>query len=274
MTLRRTRLAALLVAPLTIVGCGPANPSFNVSETEAYRAFESMAMRPVAAERPVLILGGFGDPGIASGTICDVMQSAFSTDEFIVVRFTDCENFDDCRARVIAAVDATPSSIGHVPGETGETIEVDVIGNSMGGLVARYAAIPADRLACGDGRRLKIRRLYTISTPHRGAALARLLEHDDLVGAMCAGSHVLELLDQALSDADYELVCYCRLNDEVVGTANTAPPGMTPYWLPTPPLQFAHLLAYADRRILADIAHRLRNEPPFTSAPPAPLPID
>jgi len=53
------------------------------------------------------------------------------------------------------------------------TSEVDVIGVSMGGVVGRCAAAPppAGRL----GKRLKIARLFTISSPHRGAVMASLL---------------------------------------------------------------------------------------------------
>ncbi len=64
---------------------------------------------------------------------------------------------------VIDAVDQKfPSSDPEV------TTEVDVIGYSMGGLAARYAAMPATAVNLSK-RRLQIGRLFTISSPHRGA---------------------------------------------------------------------------------------------------------
>jgi hypothetical protein len=42
--------------------------------------------------------------------------------------------------------------------------------------------------------------------------------------------------------------------------------------VPGKPFQDAHLMAMADPRIIADVARRLRGEPPLTSDPPEPLP--
>ena len=41
-----------------------------------------------------------------------------------------------------------------------------------------------------------------------------------------------------------------------------------------PPLELSHIGAVLDPRILADIVLRLRNEPPLTHEPRAPLPVD
>jgi len=40
-------------------------------------------------------------------------------------------------------------------------------------------------------------------------------------------------------EIDYELVPYARLCDTAVGEQNTAPPGYTPWWVPTPAFQDA-----------------------------------
>lgn len=60
--------------------------------------------------------------------------------------------------------------------------------------------------------------------------------------------------------------------DRLVGTENCAPPEWVAWWVPDPPLEPAHIVAYHDRRLLADIARRLRGEPPFTVGTPAPYP--
>ncbi len=72
-------------------------------------------------------------------------------------------------------------------------------------------------------RRLRIARLMTISTPHRGAAMAALPTIESRVRDMRAGSAFLCALDDC--EAGYELVPYCRLNDWIVGEENAAPPG-------------------------------------------------
>ena len=85
-------------------------------------------------------------------------------------------------------------------------IEVDVVAISMGGLIARYAAMPLP----DDSRQLRIRRLFTISTPHRGAKLAALPTFDQRQIDMRPGSAFLASLDDALADADYDLLPYVR----------------------------------------------------------------
>ena len=140
------------------------------------------------------------------------------------------------------------------------TVEVDVIGYSMGGLVARYAAVPPDPDA-DHPRQLVIRRLFTISTPHHGAQLAPLGSPvSSAARKMRHESDFLNRLNDALPDADYDLIPYVRLGDFTVGPAWAAPPGMTPYWVSNRPMQFPHIMSFLDARIRADIVARLRGE--------------
>ncbi|MCE2881567.1 MAG: hypothetical protein LW636_04315 [Planctomycetaceae bacterium] len=143
--------------------------------------------------------------------------------------------------------------------------EVDVVAFSMGGLVARAAAIPDE-----SGRFLPIRRLYSLSVPHEGARLAGvpfgIPQGDD----MRPGSPFL--LRLAAAPRDYELVCYTRLDDVTVGEEFAAPEGEPLWWVPTPSGEYAHMQAFEDPRIQADIARRLRGEEPFGRPPAAPLP--
>jgi pimeloyl-ACP methyl ester carboxylesterase len=187
----------------------------------------------------------------------------------IGVSFLWCGDFDACRRDVIAAVDkAFPSD------DPNWTTEVDVVGVSMGGLVGRYAAVtPA---ADPDARRLRMARLFTIGTPHRGAALAVLPTLHQLQIDMRADSRFLRRLDAAESGDDtapsYQVVPYVRLGDSIVGAANSAPFGMTPYWVPGEAFQDSHMMAITDARIIADMARRLRGETPLAQDPPQPLP--
>ncbi|MEO1236636.1 MAG: hypothetical protein AAFX76_07590, partial [Planctomycetota bacterium] len=198
---------------------------------------------------------------------CDQLkQQGVPGDRVVGLSFFGRWSFDACRDRLIAAVDERwPAA------DPAWTTEVDVVAFSMGGLVARYAA--AEPWSDGTTpRRLRVRRLFTISTPHRGARLARLPALDARVVDMRPGSDFLGRLDAALADADYALTPYTRLGDWVVGPENTAPPGRNPHWVPTPVLHRQHQEAYRDPRIRADILRRLRDESPLTTEPPAPLP--
>ncbi len=58
-----------------------------------------------------------------------------------------------------------------------------------------------------------------------------------------------------------------------MGEEHAALPGVAPWWVPSG-FTFSHILAAWDKRILADILRRLRNEEPFSSEPAAPFPND
>jgi hypothetical protein len=172
--------------------------------------------------------------------------------------------FDSCAKRIADAVQhAFPTE------NPRETVEVDVIACSMGGLAARHAADSRDRESA-PGQRLNIARLFTISTPHRGAKMASRHSLDKRIACMHAGSAFLQELDG--SAPPYEIVPYVRLNDLIIGEDNAAPDGQVPYWLAPQPWSESHSGANDDPRIIADIARRLRGEEPFTHHPPAPLP--
>ena len=66
---------------------------------------------------------------------------------------------DEARTTVIEAVNkAFPSD------DPQWTVPVDVVAISMGGLVARYAGVPAR--GEGDVRKLRVVRLFTLASPH------------------------------------------------------------------------------------------------------------
>lgn len=214
--------------------------------------------------RPLIVLGGIFDPGAGACDVADRFREIASPDSFIIsVTFTRAYTFDECAARVIEAVEsAWPGDDPH------QTIEVDVVASSMGGLVARHAA--CERSDGSEPKRLRIARLFTISSPHRGAASSFNHPLDQRITDMRSDSEFIRTLNAA--PCEYELYCYVLLNDGVVGEENAAPPGCCPWWLANDPLTSSHARANDDVRILADIARRLRGEPPFSTHPPSPLP--
>jgi pimeloyl-ACP methyl ester carboxylesterase len=225
-----------------------------------------MRKSPKPFERPVLVLGGYQDPGLGPAAVCARLRSIAGGQRIIGVSYFFDGTFDECRHDVLAEIErACPSP------DPGQTQEVDVIGLSMGGVVARYCAIDKP----GE-RRLRIHQLFTISSPHRGAAGATALPamtrlHRDL----CEGSAFLAALDAAEgAHRDYPIVPYVRLGDWIVGVRDAAPRGQSPWWVSTPPMENPHLGAPLDPRILADIVRRLRAEEPFTHPPTATLPAE
>ncbi|MEM6459735.1 MAG: hypothetical protein AAF710_10135 [Planctomycetota bacterium] len=243
------------------------NPSFDLSYAGAREQLRRYAAEPVPLERPLVFVGPFLDPFFAEwSAVRAARRYTGAADRVTGVSFAAWDTFDRCRAKVIAAVDeAFPTD------DPDATVEVDVIGFSMGGLVTRYAAMPPDA-ARGQTRRLRVRRVFTIASPHRGAAMGPLGAGNALARDMTAGSEFLARLDAAWPGRGYELFPYVRLSDAVVGQENTAPPGMTPWWTSSRPFEMAHVQAATDPRIRADIFARLRGEEPFTQTPAAPLP--
>ena len=249
-------------------GCaahGPANPSFSLSIQDAQIALREMSSKPQPMQRPLLILGGWFDPGIITINLKRNFRNWTGDDRVVSVAFPMKLSFNECRRAAINAVDnAFPNN------DERWTTEVDVVAISMGGIVARYAAaqLPNDL----DCRRLRIARLFTVSTPHRGATLAPLASANPLAMSMQVGSKFLERLAQLDEQRDYELYPYVRLGDLIVGSANAAPEGIVPWWIPNRLLEYSHLWVFRDPRIMADIARRIRYEPPFATEPREPLP--
>lgn len=255
---------AILLYFVSFAGCqSRVNPSFAVTMDQANVAWSAMRDAPKPLARPVIVLGGIYDPGFAAAHVARRVRAIAGDHAPVIhVGFLETGSFDRSARKVIAAVD------DRFPSEDAErTVEVDAIGFSMGGLVARYAA--SDMYAASTGRRLNIRRLFTVSSPHQGAKLAWVPTFDSRVVDMRADSQFLQRLNA--EHRDYELYAYTRLGDEVVGERNSAPPDVSPMWLDKHH-GFGHSGAYHDTRILADIARRLRNESPLATDPPAPLP--
>jgi len=266
----RARIYQLFVLTAGLIeGCasGPANPSFPVTSAQANRAIVQMRRAPMPLRRPLVVIGGFLDPNLSPPWYAHFFGELANGQKIIPVSVGYCTSFEQCRQRIIDAVDkAVPSS------DPIWTTQVDVVGASLGGLVARYAAAPSDDPAYP--RRLNIARLFSISSPHSGAKMALSIAPTNYIRQMRPGSQFLQTLAHFDASAGYELYPYVQLDDDIVGDRYAAPPGRNVYWLPNDVALPPHLSAMIDPRILADIALRLRGQAPFTLAPPSPLPQD
>lgn len=253
---------------MSLVGCRgleAVNPSFPIKDQQAHKLLAEMRASPRLATRPVLVLGGYLDTPLMVERMAERYTEPLSPDAPVTaVSFFGLNTFDACRACVIEAVDR---AFGASTSDPLDTIEVDVIGYSLGGLVARYAAIPIE----GE-KRLKIARLFTLAAPHRGAKITRWLSPTETSHEMRPGSALLSILDAELDRIEYEIIPYVLLSDEVVGEWHAAPPGQGPIWAGSLLLRGSHRQIMFDARVIADVCRRLRGEKPLATEPRAPLP--
>jgi pimeloyl-ACP methyl ester carboxylesterase len=219
--------------------------------------------RPLA--RPVVIIAGYRAPRIAALRLEWMLRPLTSAGprDFCCVSYAHAGTVERARDCVVQGINAW------LRGRDG-TSEIDVVGVSMGGLLARSLhARPHAALGA-----LRIARLFTLSTPHRGATLARAIALDPAARALRPGSAFLQELDEHWARDPHEVRPYALLSDWWVGARNCAPPQRGSHWLaPHGVLArgFSHFAVSMDLRIGVDIARVLRGEPPFAtqeSAPP------
>ncbi len=237
------------------------NPDFPLTYEQARRDGDRMRGTPVTLQRPVLVFSGYHAWKQLPETLAASLRRLTGAPKelFVPVSYARASTFEH-------AAQVALSKFAHLAGGSdAESPEVDVVAVSMGGLLSRYMASPM-----WNGRRLRINRLMTLSTPHRGARLAGIVALDPAAKAMKPGSEFLATLDEHLPRRSYELSCFCRLRDWWVGAGNTAPPGMLPMWLPTPAHSFGHMTVSMDQRIIVEVARRLRGEEPFAKVGQAP----
>jgi len=234
------------------------------------KEWQRMLANPTGLARPLVVLSGWRSPAISGRSLAARLRRLTGADPEMVlpVSFWIHGDFDSMVATVIRRVERRWPAAAHSGRTT--SIELDVVGISMGGLIARAAAAPA--AARRYGLRLAISTLYTLGTPHRGAKLANVIALDSAARCMRPGSPWLQRLDEAYECADYRTVAYARLNDHWVGAGNCAPWGEDPIWFPGP-IFGSHELITLDKRILTDLARRLRGEDPIAH-PIGPPPHD
>ena len=244
------------------------NPHYPATRDEVLADIERMEADPIALERPVVLLSGYRSLHSYVGRLHNRLTPVTSgeRDDFLPLSYPFKGDIERIASIVVQRVDDRWPSDDPL-----ETVEVDVVAISMGGLVARTAAAPHGFVANERTKRLKIRNLYTLGSPHRGAILANLIAPDRAARAMKPGSEYLSRLDELLPDIDYTITPYAVLNDTWVGARQASPVGQDPIWTPGTTM-FSHFSLAADKRILADLARRMRNEEPLGQ--PSPPPTD
>lgn len=239
---------------------GIVNPCFDVSDESLASARGELAANPAILPRPLVVLAGWRSPPMPDGGVLARLSPLIpGARDTLGVTYASLGTIESAARRVVERVEARFPA-----GRTTDTIEVDVVAISMGGLVAR--------LASGDDfarrhRRLRIARLFTLATPHRGARLARFIRPDHAAACMRPGSEFLRGLDGELPRAGFELTCYAQLRDWWVGARNTSPIGRVPIWCEPRGLfgrWLSHFAINFNPRVLTDVALRLRGMTPLS----------
>ncbi len=227
------------------------NPNFSVSRSEAKRILATCSCTPIELSRPIFVVSGYHSPKITILPIASAIRKCVSNPELLhLVSNPLAMSLEAAAAKTVSAIRQ----------HAADHAEIDVIGHSMGGIIARtILATPGLP---------QVRRLFTLATPHRGAIIAPFAPIDRAARQLVCNSSFLNQLNAIAHPPRTELVCYARLYDWWVGAQNCAPPGQDPFWLDADTLVsrlLGHFTITRDERILADIVKRLRGETPLAS---------
>jgi pimeloyl-ACP methyl ester carboxylesterase len=206
-----------------------------------------MAREPAGLRRPVLILNGYHTPRneawwarVRLSGLTSRRASDFAAVSYLLTRRLG---------------DAACTAVKTVERRWGKGVEVDVVGISMGGLVARLAA---------HDMGLRVARLFSFATPHDGSSRAAMIAPDEAARDMKPGSALLARLNGL--ERGYELVCYGQVGDAVVHPRGCAPPGERAFIAPGSRVM-EHFTTLHNPWFMADVAKRLRGEEPLLKHP-------
>ncbi|WP_017239654.1 lipase family alpha/beta hydrolase [Streptomyces sp. SS] len=165
---------------------------------------------PAAAlpgRRPVVLLHGFVD----NRSVFVLLRRALARHGRDHV---ESLNYSPLTCDLRAAAEELGRRVEETCARTGQA-EVDVVGHSLGGLVARYYV---QRLG-GDAR---VRTLVMLGTPHSGTAVAPLADAHPLVRQMRPGSEVLRELAGPAPGCRTRFVSFWSDLDQVMVPVETA----------------------------------------------------
>jgi hypothetical protein len=224
-----------------------------------------MAARPVKPERPILVLGAYHAwSPVVWAMVRKLRRLTGAGEQEVVGVAYPWET--SLRAAAVKGVTRAAAAWGLSPAAT--TVPVDVVGLSMGGLIARMASA-GDNEALGlppDLPRLDAVRIFTFGSPMQGSRRAMRIRPDQAARDMRPGSAILQRISAATGP---EIISYAQLRDNVVGATRTAPAGLEPIWS-SGTLLFSHFTTPHNPWFLADMARRLRGEEPLLRAAGAP----
>ncbi|MET9928140.1 MULTISPECIES: alpha/beta fold hydrolase [unclassified Streptomyces] len=160
-----------------------------------------------AAERPVVLLHGFID----NRSVFVLLRRALARNGR---RHLASLNYSPLTRDLRTAAELLGRHVEEICARTGQR-EVDIVGHSLGGLIARYYV---QRLG-GDHR---VRTLVTLGTPHGGTAVAPGAGLHPLVRQMRSGSPLIEELRRPAPGCRTRFVSFWSELDQMMVPVGTA----------------------------------------------------
>jgi pimeloyl-ACP methyl ester carboxylesterase len=165
------------------------------------------ASLPTEARPPVVLLHGFID----NRSVFVLLRRALAQDGH---RHIESLNYSPLTCDIRTAAELLGRHIEEICERTGHR-QVDVVGHSLGGLIARYYV---QRLG-GD---LRVRTLVTLGTPHAGTDVAPLANAHPIVRQMRPGSAVLDELCEPAPGCRTRFVAFWSDLDHLMDPLETA----------------------------------------------------
>lgn len=163
---------------------------------------------PTEEKPPVVLLHGFID----NRSVFVLLRRSLA--QHGGGRHLESLNYSPLTCDIRAAAELLGRHIEDICERTGQE-RVDVVGHSLGGLIARYYV---QRLG-GDHR---VRTLVTLGTPHGGTRAVPLADAHPIVRQMRPGSEVLEELQEPAPDCRTHFVAFWSDFDQVMDPLETA----------------------------------------------------
>ncbi|MGW0819783.1 lipase family alpha/beta hydrolase [Streptomyces sp. NPDC002845] len=162
---------------------------------------------PTQAKPPVVLLHGFID----NRSVFVLLRRSLAQYGHQRV---ESLNYSPLTCDIRTAAELLGRHIEEICERTGSE-RVDIVGHSLGGLIARYYA---QRLG-GDTR---VRTLVTLGTPHAGTSVAPLMDAHPIVRQMRPGSEVLKELREPAPDCRTHFVAFWSDLDHLMEPLETA----------------------------------------------------
>ncbi|QQC90955.1 lipase family alpha/beta hydrolase [Streptomyces alfalfae] len=162
---------------------------------------------PADEKPPVLLLHGFID----NRSVFVLLRRALAQHGG---RRVESLNYSPLTCDIPTAAALLGRHVEEICERTGRS-RIDVVGHSLGGLIARYYV---QRLG-GDAR---IRTLVTLGTPHGGTRVAPLADAHPIVRQMRPGSTVIEELKEPAPDCRTQFVSFWSDLDQIMAPLETA----------------------------------------------------
>lgn len=240
------RRASTCLASAVLAGCGSAYVYREAGVPQTTKAAEQalleMARDPKPLRRGLLVIHGWRDSARRWGNLVYWLERCMTNADHTVTVFdySGDQSISDLTRELFERY--------------GVSGEVDVVGHSMGGLIAREAA----RLGL-----VRIRRLFSMASPHAGSYLARYGPWFRQLREMTPGSGFLRRLNSDPRSRDFHIVTYWMEGDFLLTQDSSQSIGDAHFVLSRsrkPLFRYTHNQLVMDKRVIHDILCRLRNE--------------